>query len=186
VPCPGLTTGAAAIVQTGVTGVSLLDCVDNQAAGRALCQDAAGASFGYAGSMPSSCVDSPTICLGGSPQHISVNINIGSLTGLTGISISLGYKGVAFPGIGDVSGSSRIVNDQFGTNAYSDDDEALILSSSSTPDVGLEMGGTLYEITFDNCGATPTPANFGCVVRSAADQDGNDVQDGVTCSVTLP
>ncbi len=187
VPCPGLTTGGSAIVQTGVTGLSLLDCVDTQAGDRAQCQDATGASFGHDGLIPSFCVDTPTTCsVGGGTQHVSVNINTGAFAGLTGISISLGYKGVAFPGIGNVTASPRIVSDQFGTNAYSDDDAELILSSITTSDIGLETTGTLYEVTFDNCGTAPTAANFGCVVRSAADDNALDVQDGVSCSVTVP
>jgi hypothetical protein len=213
VPCPGLTLGGAAIVQTGVTGVSLLDCVDTQANERAQCQSAAGASFGYDGVLPPFCTDNPVTCaISGGTQHVTVNLTgtlpsvcvggansgktctVGSQcpggacgSGLGGISISLGYKGIAFPGSGDVSASPRIVNDQFGVNAYSDGDDALILTSATTNDVGLLTAGTLYEVTFDKCGTTPTPGgNFGCVVRSASDGNGVDVQDGVTCSVTVP
>jgi hypothetical protein len=106
---------------------------------------------------------------------------------LGGISFSLGYAGVSFPGTGDVSATSRIVNDQVGTNAYSDNEDTLTLSTVTTSLVGnLTSGDPLYTITFDNCGAPATLANFGCVVRSASDPNGVELLDGVSCTVTVP
>jgi hypothetical protein len=189
VPCPGLGSGTA-IVVTGVSGLSLLECVDTQADERSHCQDAAGATFGHNGTIPSFCVDTISGCSpSGGTQQVTVNIAVDGTTlpdGLGGIAISLGYNGVTFPGVGDVSASPRITNLQFGTNAYSDNEDSLTLVSITNALVGLEQTGAMYTVVFDKCGATPTPSNFGCVVRSASDKDGNEVLDGVTCSVTVP
>lgn len=188
VPCPGLTTNATPIVQTGVTGTTLLTCVDGQANGRAACQDAAGATFGNDGVIPGGCTDAPTGCVpSGGTQSVTVHIaNTATPSDLGGISISLGYTGVTFPGVGDVSASPRIVNTQVGTNAYADNEDSLTLSTATTSLVGNLTPGALYTVTFDNCGAAPTASNFGCVVRSASDPNGVELLNGVTCSVTVP
>jgi hypothetical protein len=162
--------------------------VDVQASDRATCQDATGATFGNDGHIPGFCTDTPTTCaIGGGTQHVSVKIDTGTAGDLGGVSISLGYKGVAFPGLGDVTASPRIVNDQFGTNAYQDNEDTLTLTTVTSPLVGLLTTGTLYEITFDNCGAPPTAlGNFGCKVVGASDPAGVALLDGVSCSVTVP
>jgi hypothetical protein len=58
----------------------------------------------------------------------------------------------------------------------------------SVTDLGSPIqSGNVFTVTFNDCGAVPTPAaNFGCVVRSASDSLGNDIQDGVSCTVTVP
>jgi len=185
VPCPGITTNGTPIVQTGVTGDTLEACVDGQAAGRANCQDAAGAPFGHGGIIPTACVDLvPGCAIGGGTQQVTVNLV--SANPLGGVTISLGYSGVSFPGSGDVSASSRIVNDQVGTNAYNDAEDALTLSTASGTLFGNLNAGALYEVTFDKCGGAVTPANFGCIVRSASDPSGVAVLDGVSCTVAVP
>ncbi len=186
VPCPGLTASSTPLVQTGTTGASLLACVDGQASGRVDCQDAVGATFGNDGVIPGKCVDTPTGCVpSGGTQSVTVHFSAPAQLG--GISISLGYAGVSFPGTGDVSATSRIVNDQVGTNAYGDNEDSLVLSTVTSSLFGLlDPASPLYTVTFDNCGAPPTAANFGCVVRSASDDQGAELLDGVSCSVSVP
>ncbi len=166
--CPGITTGGAAIALTGVTGNTIITCADAHADKRAQCQDAAGATFNYDGDVPPFCVDTPTDCTPTGPTHTAtVQIHTGGAD-LAGVSINLGYKTVNFPGTGE--------NDN-------DDSMTLSVTDLGTP---ITDGENLFVVTFGDCGAAPTAANFGCVVRSASDSSGTDIQDGISCTVTVP
>ncbi len=181
VPCPGLTAGGSSIIQTGQTGLSLLACVDTQASDRALCQDAAGATFGHDSSLPANCADATAECTTSGTTK-TATIAIVTPASLGGISISLGYQHALLPGSGDDS-TARVVNVQTGAApAVSDTNDAVI---TSIVDLSGLNAGNLYTVQFDTCmsQAAPTTADFGCVVRSASDLTGVEVLDGVTCSV---
>lgn len=183
--CPAITTGGAPIAFQGVTGVSLLNCVDPQSDRRAQCQDAAGATFGHDNTIPPFCVDTPVDCTPTGPTH-TATVVLTTAVDLAGVSINLGYKGVNFPGTGDVSNSALITTaSPHGGTAASDNDDSMTLSLT---DLGNPIqSGNLFTITFSDCGSVPTPAaNYGCVVRSASDAVGDPVLDGVSCSVTVP
>jgi hypothetical protein len=177
-PCPGITLGGSPIVLTGVTGVSLLQCVDTQADDRVQCQDAAGATF--AAALPSFCTDRTPECTS-SGSTVTVTVAVNSATTLGGVSVSLGYQNALIPGVGDIGG-----------RAVSLDGSALISASDNDDTVGTSVidfgglpNGNLFTIQFDTCsgGPAPTTADFGCVVSSASDTNGVSILDGVTCSV---
>ncbi len=178
--CPGITAGGAPIALTGVTGNTVLKCVDQHADKRSQCQDAAGATFNYDSSLPPFCLDTPVDCAPTGPTHQAV-ITLNTPSDLAGVSINLGYKGVNFPGTGEVSGSPLITSGHpFVAN---DNDDSMTLSIT---DLGGISAGTIFTITFSDCGAAPTATgNFGCVVRSASDALGTDIIDGVSCSVSV-
>ena len=181
VPCPGLTSGGSAIVQTGETGVSLITCVDVQASDRAVCQDAAGATFGHEGSIPSNCVDATAECTtGGTTKTATVAISAPAAIG--GVSISLGYQHALLPG-GGTDPAARVSNVQTGAvPQVNDTNDAVIIS---VVDLSGLTSGDLFTVQFDTCNgqAAPIIADFGCVVRSASDLSGGEIFDDVSCSV---
>ena len=183
--CPGITTAGGSLGASGVTGNTVIGCVDRHADYRSQCQDAVGASFVNGGALPAICVDPPTECTPTASTH-TATVVLSTNVDLAGVSVNLGYKGVFFPGSGDVSSSPRIATaaPHLGTVA-NDTDDAMILS---LVDLGNPIqSGSLFTVTFNDCGATPTAAaNFGCVVRSASDASGTDIKDGVGCTVTVP
>jgi hypothetical protein len=182
--CPGITNGGAAIApHSGVTGNTVIACVDGHADFRAQCQDAAGATFAGGGTFPSFCVDTPTDCAPTGPTH-TATVVLTTATDLAGVTVNLGYKGVVFPGTGEVTGSTRITSTH-PLPVANDNDDSLTLSVT---DLGTPIqSGNVFTVTFSDCGAVPTAAaNFGCVVRSASDGLGADIQDGVSCTITVP
>jgi hypothetical protein len=181
--CPGITSGGAPIKLTGVTGATILTCVDTQADLRSQCQDAAGATFTHDGGVPPFCVDTPADCAPTGPTH-TATVVLTTAADLAGVSVNLGYKGVNFPGTGEVTGSPFITSTH-PLPVANDNDDSMTLSVT---DLGTAITtGNLFTVTFNDCGPVPTPAaNFGCVVRSASDALGNDIQDGVSCTVTVP
>ena len=58
----------------------------------------------------------------------------------------------------------------------------------SVTDLGNPIqSGSLFTVTFSDCGPVPTAAaNFGCVIRSASDALGTDIKDGVSCTDHRP
>ncbi len=179
VPCPGLAVGGAPIVQTGESGLSLLQCVDTQADERVDCQDAAGALFLTGGFLPAFCTDALTECQSNAGSA-TVTVSVTTPVSLGGISISLGYKNVVMiPGNGDAT--SRVTNLQTGLTVSNDTDDSVI---TSITDFGGLIQGPLYTVHFDTCGSLPAVSDFGCVVRSASDVSGVELLDGVSCSVT--
>ena len=181
--CPGITTGGAPIALTGVTGNTILNCADTQADKRAQCQDAAGATFNYDSSVPPFCVDTPTDCTPTGGTH-TATVHLTTATDLAGVSVNLGYKGVNFPGTGEVTGSPLITSTHAGAVANDNDDSmTLSVTDLGTP---IQNNESIFTVTFSDCGPAPTAANFGCVVRSASDSTGTDIQDGVSCTVTVP
>ena len=184
--CPGITTGGAPIAFQGVTGVSILNCVDPQAQRRVECQDAAGATFGHDNTVPPFCVDTPVDCAPTGPTHTAtVTLHTTAPNPVNGVSINLGYKGVNFPGTGEVTGSALITSTHAGAVANDNDDSMTL----SVTDLGTPIadGENVFVVTFGDCGAVPTAAaNYGCVVRSASDSLGNAILDGVSCSVSVP
>jgi len=179
-PCPGITLGASPIVLTGVTGTSLLTCLDTQADSRVNCQDAAGALFAVGGTLPTACTDSVAECTS-SGSTVTVTVAVTSATSLGGVSVSLGYQNVMIPGVGDIGGRA-VSLDGSGTIAASDANDAVI---ASVVDFGGLPDGNLFTIQFDTCsgGPAPTVADFGCVVSTASDTGGISLIDGVSCSV---
>ena len=170
--------GTPILAVTGQTMQSVLDCLDTQAGARAQCQDEAGASFAVQ-TLGGGCTQAPATC---TPNGSTVNVQVSLAgTGVGGISISLGYQNVTLPGSGDVS-AGRVTNLQSGLLVVNDTDDALI---TSIAELGGLVAGPLYQVEFDTCGAPPTAADFGCVVRGAADTSGNALLEGVSCSVTV-
>lgn len=182
-PCPGVTLGGAPITLTGVSGDSLLSCVDTQADQRVQCQDAAGALFLTGGFLPAFCTDSVTECqsnAGTATVTVSITNATNPAVTLGGVTISLGYGNtVMIPGVNDVG--SRVTNLQGGLIASSDDNATVL---TSVTDFNGLSAGPLYTVQFDTCGGLPTVADFGCVVSSASDDQGHEVLDNVSCSVT--
>lgn len=175
--CPGIQVGSQAINFTGNTMQSVLKCVDTQADQRATCQDAAGATFNYTGSLPSGCSAAVATCTptgGTTTKTVSVSF---SGPAIGGVSISLGYVNVTLPGTGGTP-SGRVTNLQSGLLEEGDRDDSAVVSVT---DIGSGIvAGPLFTVEFDVCAGAP---DFGCVVRSASTIEGNDILDGVTCSV---
>jgi hypothetical protein len=177
-PCPGITLGGSAITLTGVTGATLLTCLDTQADQRVQCQDAAGATF--AQPLPSFCADRVSECAT-SGSTVTVTVAVNSATSLGGVTVNLGYQNALLPGVGDIGGRA-VSLDGSASIASSDNDDSVV---TSVVDFGGLPNGNLFTIQFDTCsgGPAPTTADFGCVVSSASDTTGVTLLDGVTCSV---
>jgi hypothetical protein len=208
-PCPGLSASGSALSPMGQTGASLLICVDAQAGQRATCQDAAGATF--VTDLPPFCVDAPVecapnagtaavtvaittpgTCSGGSKNGKACTVDADCPGGtcqfasLGAISISLGYTGVMIPGSGDITGNGTVtfVQDPPFADSESDNDDTVVSAPTADPFGSGYVAGDLYTVHFKTCGAAPTAANFGCVVRSASDTGGGSILDGVSCQVS--
>lgn len=177
--CPNVVDGGAS--SGTVTSLEdLIVCVDQKIMDRVDCVSALSNPFE---AVPAKCKPAP--CQGtGSTVTVGVDFAAGSTTPAA-VQTVLVYpeNKVDLPGVADdASVSARVTVQQAGTVAQANDlNDALIENI-----VGILpfTGSDLYEVEFDECGATPTSGEFTCVVLDASDDAGNQLTD-VTCSATV-
>jgi hypothetical protein len=185
----GFPAACPAIIAGGPLGADIediqdmIECLDDRAADRTDCTDGLGASL--VRSLPGKCRIEPTPC---SPTAGQVTVQVtyaGGPANLAGLGLGVGYdpSKLNLPGSGDVSLSPNISLQQSNVqSAVNDLNDGLVITIGGPDPL---VPNVLYEITFNYCGALPTAADFTCIVRDAADDALEQVEEGVTCAIVV-
>jgi hypothetical protein len=151
-------------------------------AGVELCGDAPAEACSDPGT--DTCQVSPCTTDGGTIE-VAVRFTKPAGKDVNGLVIALDYPeaDVSIPGTGGAEAVlDRVTDVPDGLPTITDNDfevqVGVVGFAPITP-------GVFYRVQLDTCG-TPTPDQFGCVVRSASDAEGGDITSQVGCSVTVP
>jgi len=155
----------------------LVGCLTTRIVERTTCTDIQALSEDSLG-LPGNCEAEPSSC-DSDGGYATVRVAIANASGgdLGGVSISLGYRGVAIPGTGD--SADYVTNLQSGLMVTVDYEAALTVAIVTLD--GL-VDGPLFDIAVATCAE---PDAFGCVIRGASDTSGNEILENVTCTATV-
>lgn len=184
--CPAMIQGGTPVDNLGVIQdlPDLIQCIDAISAEHADCADAAGASLVADLSLPGKCIETRSSCTATSgTTAVAVKFNAPGLN-VAGIQVAVGYRNATLPGTGEITipTPGRITTPQVGVSTSGNDlEDGLLLVVAG---VGALGGDTLFNITFDNCTPAPVVASdFTCLVVDASDDNQQQIQSGVSCSV---